>query len=53
MWKLKFEYGCWYAENWFGRQIWSKDRSQLEQQLRSQLEQLLKAAGYECKTIES
>ena len=45
MWKLKFEYGCWYAENWFGKQIWSKDRSLLEQ--------LLKAAGYECKTAES
>ena len=45
MWKLKFEYGCWYAESQFGRQIWSKDRSLLEQ--------LLKAAGYECKTAES
>ena len=45
LWKLKFEYGCWCAETQFGQQIWSKDRSQLEQ--------LLKAAGYEFKTTES
>ena len=44
MWKLKFEYGCWYAEGHLGQQIWSKDRSQLEK--------LLEAAGYEYKSVE-
>ena len=44
MWKLKFEYGCWYAEGQLGQQIWSKDRSQLEK--------LLEAAGYEYKFVE-
>ena len=44
MWKLKFEYGCWYAEGKLGQQIWSKDRSQLEK--------LLEAAGYEHKSVE-
>ena len=44
MWKLKFEYGCWYAEGQLGQQIWSKDRSQLEK--------LLEAAGYEYKSVE-
>lgn len=44
MWKLKFEYDCWIAEGPFGQQIWSKDRTQLEQ--------LFEAAGYEYKTVE-
>ena len=45
MWKLKFEYGCWYAEGQLGQQIWSKDRSQLEK--------LLEAAGYEHKSVSA